>query len=103
MIPNGTRGGSAIDLVEYLGGEGNKNEHRDPHVIGGDQELLMLLPEQSRDLSRQDVQAALARGLEAPRRGGSRSRHPPHLELGRGALHGQDGPDRMPLRRRPSR
>jgi hypothetical protein len=68
MIPNGTRGGSASDLAEYLGGKGNKNEHRDPKVIGGDQELLMLLPEQSRDLSRKDVQAALARALEAPRR-----------------------------------
>jgi hypothetical protein len=68
VIPNGTRGGSATDLVEYLGGKGNKNEHRDPQVIGGDQELLMLLPEQSGDLSRTDVRVALARALEAPRR-----------------------------------
>ena len=68
MIPNGSRGGSAIGLVGYLGGKGNKNEHRDPHVIGGDHELLMLLPEQSRDLSRGDVRRRLARALEAPRR-----------------------------------
>jgi hypothetical protein len=55
-------------LVGYLAGKGNKNEHQNPHVIGGDQELLMLLPERSRDLSRRDVRIALARVLEAPRR-----------------------------------
>ena len=68
MIPNGRRGGSATGLVGYLAGKGNKNEHQNPHVIGGDQELLMMLPERSRDLSRQDVRIALARVLEAPRR-----------------------------------
>jgi hypothetical protein len=68
MIPNGRRGGSATGLVGYLAGKGNKNEHQNPHVIGGDQELQMLLPEQSRDLSQGDVRIALARALEAPRR-----------------------------------
>jgi Relaxase/Mobilisation nuclease domain len=68
MIPNGRRGGSATGLVGYLAGKGNKNEHQHPRVIGGDQELLMLLPDQGRDLSRRDVRVALARALEAPRR-----------------------------------
>ena len=103
-------------------------------MIGGDQELLMLLPEQSRDLSRRDVRIALARALEAPRRqtgvdvrlknkttGRYEHEHIAHwsltlapedmspaalrhtVELGSGAVHREDGSDRLPLRRRAPR
>lgn len=36
MIPNITRGEKTAGLITYLFGPGRANEHRDPHLVGGD-------------------------------------------------------------------
>ncbi len=64
MIPNVTRGVGMRGVVSYLVGAGKRNEHTDPHLVGGDPALLAW--HDDHELSGADA-VDIARHLDRPR------------------------------------
>lgn len=65
MMPNVTRGDRVAGLTAYLVGPGKRNEHEDPHLVAGDEAVMMW--HDDAQLNR-DAAAELARHLEQPRK-----------------------------------
>ncbi|WP_211225699.1 relaxase/mobilization nuclease domain-containing protein [Nocardioides alkalitolerans] len=64
-MPNVTKGDRMAGLLVYLTGPGRSNEHTEPHLVAGDEALMMWHDDDS--LGR-DSALAIARHLERPRK-----------------------------------
>lgn len=66
MMPNVTRGDRMAGLLTYLTGPGRANEHTEPHLVAGDDALMMWHDDD--ELGR-DATLSIARHLDRPRVG----------------------------------
>lgn len=66
MIPNVSRGGKMAGLVVYLAGPGRANEHENPHLVAGDDNVLFTV-DPGQELSRDDA-LDIANVLDQPRK-----------------------------------
>lgn len=66
MMPNVTRGDRMAGLLTYLTGPGRANEHTEPHLVAGDDALMMW--HDDNELGR-DAALSIARHLDRPRAG----------------------------------